>query len=206
MNRAVFIDKDGTLVKNVPYNVDPQKVQLVKTAAEAIAKFHGLGYKIIIVTNQSGVARGLFSEEDVETIGKTLRRIVKMKSQVDIDGFFYCPHHPEGVVSQYAIDCDCRKPRPGMLIRAACEMEVDLAKSWMIGDILDDIEAGNLAGCRTIMVDCGNETEWVVSENRVPTYMAQDLIEAVEYIEAEENNDIIGGKGDRSLQVYGSGK
>jgi histidinol-phosphate phosphatase family protein len=168
--KAVFVDKDGTLVENLPYNVDPERISLTRNAAEAIREIAAGGYRVIIVSNQPGAALGLFPEEDLRRVEKRLRELLPA-----LDGFYYCPHAPQA-------GCGCRKPAPGMLERAAREQDVELSGSWMIGDILDDIEAGRRAGCRTILLDNGNETEWRLGEARRPHYVARDLSQAAEII------------------------
>lgn len=166
MNRAVFIDKDGTLVENVPYNVDPARLRLAQGAAEAIDAFVAQGYRVIVVSNQPGIALGKFSEKDLRKAESRLRELLPK-----LDAFYYCPHAPKA-------GCECRKPAPGLLERAAREHGIDLAASWMIGDILDDVEAGRRAGCRTVLLDNGNETEWQLTPERVPERVAHDLPEA----------------------------
>jgi D-glycero-D-manno-heptose 1,7-bisphosphate phosphatase len=177
MNRAIFIDKDGTLVKNVPYNIDPALIELEDDAAEALRMLKERGYLIIIVSNQSGVAHGYFEESELEKVKNQIEHLLQ-KQNAAIDAFYYCPHHPEGKESEYSISCDCRKPQPGMLIQAARDFAVDLTLSWMIGDILNDVEAGSRAGCKTILIDNGNETEWITNEMRLPAYIVRNLKEA----------------------------
>ncbi len=181
MNRAIFLDKDGTLVENVPYNVDPSLIALSWQAGPGLQVFRQLGYKLIVVSNQSGVARGLFTESALAGVSRRLGELLAQYG-VTLDGFYYCPHSPEGVVGRYAVSCTCRKPMPGMLLRAAREHDIDLARSWMIGDILHDIEAGQRAGCKTVLIDNGNETEWDVSALRQPHLVAPDLLEAAAVI------------------------
>jgi D-glycero-D-manno-heptose 1,7-bisphosphate phosphatase len=111
-----------------------------------------------------------------------------------LDGFYYCPHSPDGVITRYAIPCTCRKPMPGMLYRAAREHGLDLAQSWMVGDILDDIEAGRRAGCRTVLIDNGNETEWKRSPLRTPHLTAPNLYTAAAMIAAWEDTPAVGGE------------
>jgi histidinol phosphatase-like enzyme len=105
---------------------------------------------------------------------------------VALDGFYYCPHHPRGALARYACECSCRKPQPGMLMRAAREHGIDLPASWMIGDILHDVEAGNRAGCRSLLIDNGNETEWQRGPGRTPTAIAADLFAAATLIAASD--------------------
>lgn len=180
-DRAVFLDKDGTLVENVPYNVDPEQIQLCRGAQEALRALHRAGYRLIVVSNQSGVARGLFAEDALLGVARRLRQLLA-ECGVPLAGFFYCPHHPDGSVPAYAQSCSCRKPAPGLIVRAARELGVSRDPSWLVGDILDDIEAGRRAGCRTVLIDNGNETEWRRSPSRRPHHVARDLAEAAEQI------------------------
>lgn len=149
--KAVFLDKDGTLILNVPYNVDPAKIRLSEGAFEALLALQGAGYVLVIITNQSGVARGLFTEKDLEPVRDHLQNSLAKKG-IHLSGFYYCPHHPQGVVKGYNLACDCRKPEPGMLRQAAGELGIDLSRSWMIGDSPDDVLAGKKAGCRSILL------------------------------------------------------
>lgn len=179
--QAVFLDKDGTLIEDVPYNVDPDRMRLTVGAGEALLRLAASGYRLFVVTNQSGVARGYFKEEALNAVAERLQELLHAFG-VSLDGFYYCPHHPDGVVPAYAIDCPCRKPAPGLLLRAAREHAIHLEASWCIGDILDDVEAGRRAGCRTILLANGHETEWVGGAERLPDYMARDLRQAQEIV------------------------
>jgi D-glycero-D-manno-heptose 1,7-bisphosphate phosphatase len=181
-SRAVFLDKDGTLVENVPYNVDPKQIRLVPGAIEGLKLLHAAGYKLIVVSNQSGVARGLFKESALAQVEEHLMSVLK-EAGIPLSGFYYCPHHPDGRVRDYTINCMCRKPRPGMLFTAAREHQINLASSWIIGDILDDIEAGRRADCSTILIDNGNETEWSLTPYRRPHHTAHTLLEAARMID-----------------------
>jgi D-glycero-D-manno-heptose 1,7-bisphosphate phosphatase len=181
--RAIFLDKDGTLVEDVPYNVDPALLELTWRAGQALQILQQLGYALFVVTNQSGIAKGLFTENALQPIEHRLSERLAQYG-VRLNGFYYCPHSPDGVVARYASDCTCRKPMPGMLLRAADEHGIDLAQSWMVGDILNDIEAGRRAGCRTVLVDNGNETEWEMSALRAPDLTAPDLYAAAAMIAA----------------------
>ena len=172
--RAVFLDKDGTLIDDVPYNVDPDRIRLADGAAAGLRRLAGAGYALILVSNQSGVARGLFGEAALGAVWSRLAELLE-PSGVALEAVRYCPHHPDGSVAPYAARCDCRKPAPGMLLGAAAERGIDLRRSWMVGDILDDVEAGRRAGCRTVLIDCGNETEWEIAPARVPHRVASDL-------------------------------
>ena len=180
-NAAVFIDKDGTLVENVPYNVDPAKIRLARGAGEAVRAVRDSGFRVFVVSNQSGIARGYFDEPALARAEEALREMLA-ETGASIDAFYYCPHLAGAALSEYDVQCECRKPSPGLLERAAREHEIDLLASWMIGDILDDIEAGRRAGCQTILVDNSNETEWVTGGVRGPHFITRDLIQAARII------------------------
>jgi histidinol-phosphate phosphatase family protein len=180
-SRAVFFDKDGTLIENVPYNVDCSQIRVMPGAVEAVKLLRAAGYKIVVITNQSGVAQGYFNMNDVRCVEDHLCHLLS-SCGAPLDGFYFCPHHPEGTVAAYAITCNCRKPQEGMLRKAAQQLELDLARSWMIGDILDDVEAGHRAGCRSILLNSGGETEWIESPLRKPEFIATDPISAAHHI------------------------
>jgi histidinol-phosphate phosphatase family protein len=133
------------------------------------------------VSNQSGVARGIFPESALAPVEERLRSMLAALG-VALDGFYYCPHHPQASERAYAVACDCRKPAAGLIARAATEHGIDAARSWLVGDILNDVEAGRRAGCRTILLDHGNETEWRRSPEREPHFLAGDLSEAAAII------------------------
>ncbi len=188
---AIFLDKDGTLIEDVPYNVDPKKIRLSPGAEEGLLALHEAGYPIVVVSNQSGVARGMFPESALDDVERTLRGLLA-EINVPLAGFWYCPHHPQGRVREHAVVCDCRKPAPGLLVEAAAELGINLSRSWMIGDILDDVEAGRKAGCKTILIDNGNETEWRRGRYRRPHHVAANLAEAARLIVA--SHAVIGGQ------------
>lgn len=179
--QAIFLDKDGTLVENLPYNVNPDLIRLTPRAGEALRLLQAQGYALLVVSNQAGVAKGLFSERALMPVKERLSELLAAEG-VRLADFYYCPHYPSGAVSRYAMRCDCRKPMPGMLQQAAARHGIDLARSWMIGDILDDVEAGKRAGCRTVLIDNGNETEWVPGPYRTPELTANDLLAAAQAI------------------------
>ncbi|BAU11083.1 hydrolase, HAD-superfamily, subfamily IIIA [Leptolyngbya sp. NIES-3755] len=176
---AVFLDKDGTLIPDIPYNVEPSKITLADFAEVALGKLHDRGFKLIVVSNQSGVARGYFPESALIGVEQRLQELL---SPIRLDGFYYCPHHPQGKIVEYRIECECRKPKAGMLLKAAKEHGIDLTRSWMIGDILNDVEAGRKAGCRSILIENGNETEWILNDAREPHFRVANLAEAAEII------------------------
>jgi histidinol-phosphate phosphatase family protein len=179
--RAIFLDKDGTLVEDVPYNVNPDLLTLTWQAGPGLQMLQQLGYALFVITNQSGIAHGLFVEEALDPIQRRLTELLAQYG-VQLNGFYYCPHSPDGVIGRYAVSCMCRKPLPGMLLRAASEHGIDLAHSWMIGDILNDVEAGRRAGCQTAFVDNGHETEWNLNSLRTPHLTAPNLYVAAQII------------------------
>jgi histidinol-phosphate phosphatase family protein len=179
--RAVFIDKDGTLLENVPYNIHPAKVHLRPGAGPALAKLCEAGFELALVTNQPGVAMGLFSPVALEAVWQRIHELLAPHGAA-LAGIYFCPHHPEGRDLRYAARCHCRKPEPGMLQQAARERGYDLNASWMVGDILDDVEAGRRAGCRTVLIAPGGETEWRDGPLRRPHYRAANLEKAAAFI------------------------
>lgn len=181
--KAVFLDKDGTLIKDVPYNVDPDLIQLLPQTIDGLRLMHEAGYELVVITNQSGVARGYFEEEDLEGVEAHLRQLFAREG-LPLGGFYYCPHHPDGIVAEYSGSCDCRKPEPGMLLEATAELGIDPDRSWYIGDILNDVEAGRRAGCRTILMNTGGETEWVLTPERLPHHITDNLADAGRIIAA----------------------
>lgn len=176
LQRAIFLDKDGTLIKNVPFNVDPSKVVFERGATLFLSSLKSL-FQYHVVTNQAGVAFGMFQEEELQGVKNKLHQMFQSTGSVLVD-FHYCPHHPEGKNLSYRKVCECRKPGDKLLRDAARKYAIDLCQSWMVGDILDDIECGRRAGCKTIMIDNGNETEWIMNDLRGPHYKVENLEEA----------------------------
>jgi D,D-heptose 1,7-bisphosphate phosphatase len=176
-NKAVFLDRDGTLIINRHYGSDPDGIELLDGVAEGLLELREAGYKLLLISNQSGVARGYFDEEAVARMHDRLQRVLDRHGAA-LDGLEYCPHHPEGVTPSYAIECSCRKPAPGMLRRAARKHGVNLSASWMVGDIEADVEAGRRAGTRTVLV--GPETSLAP-----PDFQAEDFPGVVRYILGE---------------------
>ena len=179
--KAIFLDKDGTLIPDVPYNVDPDFISLQNGVVEGLRLLKDHGYIFAVISNQAGVARGYFKVDDLEKVKEKLNLLLN-KEGIYIGAYYFCPHHPLGKVPEYAIACNCRKPEPGMILKAARDLDIDTPKSWMIGDILNDVEAGNKAGCKTILLDIGNETEWVEGVFRKPTFVAADFLQAARFI------------------------
>jgi len=184
MNKAVFIDKDGTLINDVPYNVDVSQISFAPGVIDGMMLLKNSGYKLIVVSNQSGIAKGFFTETQLHGVSKHIQRQLQ-QYELRIDSFYYCPHYVPGVVKEYSVKCTCRKPQPGLLLKAAEDYDINLKLSWMIGDILNDVEAGHHAGCKTILINNGNETEWVMSPERTPGYIVNNFKEAAEIILAD---------------------
>lgn len=163
----------------------PEQLVLIPKAAEAIEKFNGLGLKTIIVTNQSGIARGFLTEETLSQIHDRMKLLLA-QSGAHIDEILYCPHHPSGILPEFKSECDCRKPNPGMLKKAETKYELSLTDSFIIGDMDRDIETGLQMNMRTILVltGKGKDTREVLLKNkRIPEYVAENLLDAAEYIE-----------------------
>lgn len=184
MQPAVFLDRDGTLVHPRRYPSRPEELRLYEGIAPGLRRLRRAGFRLVVITNQSGLARGLFTAADLEAMHQHLCDELA-RQDVWLEGIYYCPHHPEGVLPELAIRCGCRKPAPGMLLRAAAELELDLRRSWFVGDILDDVEAGHRAGCRTILVDLDTESP-PISRARQPEYVARDTRHALRIIGACE--------------------
>ncbi len=146
---AIFLDRDGVITRENGVITKPGDVVLYDDAAEAISNLKNKGFLVIIVTNQSGIARGLFSEEELDLLHE------KIKEKTRVDAIYYCPHCAEGIISQYSIKCECRKPNIGLLKKACKDFDIDLSHSWMVGDRRSDILFGKNAGIKTILVKTG---------------------------------------------------
>jgi len=157
--KAVFVDRDGVINELIYYQeqgiVDSpftvEQFRLLPVVGEAIKRLHAMDYKVILVSNQPGIAKGSLSEEAFEEIRNRMKEELA-KEGAFLDGEYYCFHHPEAKVDKLKANCECRKPKPGLLVQAAQDMDIDLPQSWMIGDNLTDIKAGKGAGCRTILL------------------------------------------------------
>lgn len=172
---AVFLDRDGVLTKEKSYVCSVDELEIFPYAAECVRKIHEKGYYAIVITNQSGVARGLFTETDLEKMNLCL------KKETDIDAVYYCPHHPESRIPQYRQECSCRKPNIGMIERACRDYAIDMSHSYMIGDRAGDILAGQRAGLATILLESGYGTEHLEADVR-PDYILSDLRMALDVL------------------------
>ena len=185
MNRAIFIDRDGTISEEVGYINHLSRFRLFPYSAAALKQLHDNGYLAIVITNQAGVARGYFSEEMVQAIHKQMTKDLE-RSGARVDAIYYCAHHPTVGEPPYQLDCDCRKPKPGLLLRAARDYDIDLANSWMVGDRYSDIELAANAGVKSALVLSGyGRGEWEHrrdSWTTQPDLVAEDLLAAVNQI------------------------
>jgi len=181
MERAVFLDRDGTIIEDTGYLDECSKIRFLPRVSEAIKLLNENGFKVIITTNQSGVARGYFTEEALQEINRYIRESLAKRRAI-IDGIYYCPHHTEGIIEEYRKECYCRKPNPGMIEQAVHEFGIDLKNSFIVGDKISDIEAGHRAGCKAILLggedSLKNEKEIALMSEHI----ASDLCEAVEWL------------------------
>lgn len=183
--RALLIDRDGTVCEDVGYLDDPAALSILPGAAEALVAAERAGFQIVLVTNQAGVGHGRFDELRLDSIHDRLRELLA-GAGARLDGIYYCPHHPEALLARYRVDCACRKPKPGMLLRARDEMGIDLAASYLVGDHPRDIAAGTAAGATSVLVLTGHgRRTWLEAPTRpdvLPDHVAPDLARAVEWI------------------------
>jgi D-glycero-D-manno-heptose 1,7-bisphosphate phosphatase len=181
---AVFVDRDGTINQEVGYIGQVKDLMLIPGSAEAIRLVNQSGRKVVVISNQSGVARGYFDEQVVETINAALVNMLAAE-HAQVDGIYYCPHHPKGY-PPYNIECSCRKPASGMLLQATDDLNIDLTKSAVIGDKYTDVLTGHRLGIPGLLVCTGfgeGEIEkYSVTWNRAPDFIAADLLEAVRWL------------------------
>jgi D-glycero-D-manno-heptose 1,7-bisphosphate phosphatase len=166
MNKAAFLDRDGVLIEDTQYPGDPKTIRFLPGIGPAVKTLSRKGYKVIVISNQSGVARGYFPEENVRKINEKINKKIA-KEGAHIDAFYYCPHHPDE-------NCQCRKPKTGMLEQAKKDFDIDYKKSWMIGDAIKDVECGENAGCKTILLSKEKHEKYKTAEN---------LLEAAKMVE-----------------------
>jgi D-glycero-D-manno-heptose 1,7-bisphosphate phosphatase len=168
------------ILKDTGYIGSWGETSLLPGSVEAIKRLNYSGFLVIVVTNQSGVARGYFTEADVETVNEQLKKELSLKG-ARVDAIFYCPHHVEGQVREYRLDCNCRKPKPGLILEAASRFGIDISRSFMVGDKLEDIEAGERAGCRTILIQGAESREQRAGRAKADK-VASSLKRAVDWI------------------------
>ncbi len=182
-NKAIFLDRDGTLIEDPGYLNHPDQIKLLEGVAEALIELRNMGYMLIVTTNQSAVARGVVSEKILGEIHNRLRQLLTERG-ASLDQIYYCPFHPDGVIPKYCKESDWRKPNPGMLLAAADEMDIDLSQSWSIGDSSRDVEAGLRAGCKTILITrlSAYKTNFGGPTEPKPNYKGVNMKEAVNII------------------------
>jgi D,D-heptose 1,7-bisphosphate phosphatase len=188
-NHAVFLDRDGTLNEDPGFIGDPLKVKLYPDVGEALAHLKNImGFKLIVVSNQSGIARGLVTKDDVDLVNMQVNKLLS-KYDVSIDGFYYCPYHPDFNSEE---ECKCRKPSPEMVLKAAREFNVDLSKSYIIGDSIVDVECGMNLKLKTILVKTGQGRESfsiLQKRNKLPTFVANNFFDACNIIKNDFNGE-----------------
>ena len=184
-NKAIFLDRDNTLINDPGYVNHPDQVKLLDGVAEALNELKALEYKLVVVSNQSAVARGIVTEKVLGEIHDRLEELLA-EQNASLDRIYYCPYHPDGVVPEFSKESDCRKPAPGMLKKAAAEMDLNLDQSWCIGDTRRDVEAGRQAGCKTILIDKPSQHKSAGTsmsfESITPDFKAINMKEAVNII------------------------
>jgi len=182
MKKAVFLDRDGVITQEPPHFAHRlDQLKIIPRSTEAIRLLNENKFSVVIVSNQSGIARGYYGEEDMVRFNNAMNELLN-KNDAYIDALYYCPHHPEAKIERYRVNCDCRKPRPGMLIRAGNELIIDLKQSFVVGDRWSDIEAGKKVECKTILVKTGYDSQNLRSNEITCDYIADDLYDAVEHI------------------------
>ncbi|HLJ62028.1 MAG TPA: HAD family hydrolase [bacterium] len=180
--RAVFLDRDGVLIADAHHLRSVDQLRVLPGVPEALVRLRAAGWVLIVATNQSVVARGWVSEEELRHVHRVLLAMLRERG-ASLDAIYYCPHHPEGAVPAYRVVCECRKPNPGMLLRAAAELGLDLSASVMVGDAASDVETGRRAGCRTVLVRA-DAAETGAGGTPAPDYIAADLDAAAAWIVA----------------------
>ena len=184
-NKAIFLDRDDTLIDDPGYISSPSQVRLLDGVPEALNSFHKLGYKLVVVTNQSGIARGIFTEDTLKSIHARFEELLA-ENRAYVDRIYYCPYHLDGVIDEYKKASELRKPNPGMLLQASEDMDIDLAGSWCIGNSLSDVEAGQRAGCRTVLIDKMSPTGRAKPGQIRPDYIAVNMREAVNIVKQSQ--------------------
>jgi D-glycero-D-manno-heptose 1,7-bisphosphate phosphatase len=185
IHRAIFLDRDGTLNEEAGYITDPAQFRLFDFAAEAVRLINKAGWRAIVLTNQSGVARGRFTEGFLLGIHALMEESLRLQG-ARVDAIYYCAHHPDFGSPPYRRDCDCRKPKPGLIEKAVRDFDLDLTECFVIGDRYRDVEMGHAAGAQGVMVMTGYGREEYSTERnrwpRQPDYIAENLLDAVKWI------------------------
>jgi len=183
-NRAVFLDRDGTICEEVGYLNSIHQMRLIPRTGEAIRLLNQKRFKVVVITNQSGVARGYFPESILKEIHAEMERLLREEG-ANLDAIYYCPHHPTEGSPPYLQECTCRKPATGLLLQAAAELDLDLPSSYMIGDHVSDVECGQRVEAETILLLTGHGQDAlnkIAGLPKPPSYIATDIYEAVQWI------------------------
>ncbi len=188
MKAAVFLDRDGVLIEDVHLLTRPEQVVIPSGVSAALRALGAAGFKLVVVSNQPVVARGLVSELDVRAVNIHMDSLLQRAGAPPLDGIYVCPHHPNATLPAYRVDCDCRKPRPGMILQAAQDHQIALQQSFLVGDRFTDIMAGAKAGCRTVLVQTGQhaappiESPEAIDRSIAPDFVCEGLLGASEWI------------------------
>jgi D,D-heptose 1,7-bisphosphate phosphatase len=185
--KAIFLDRDNTIIHDPGYISDPGQVKLCPHTGPALVELKSMGYKLVIVTNQSGIARGYFSEDTLTRIHERLKKLIILQGTT-IDAIYYCPYLADGAIPKYRVESDMRKPKPGMILKAADDLNINLKQSWMIGDSQKDVDAGINAGCRTILIDSPDRQRSQNPDASKPDFFAVNLKEAANIIKQNKLN------------------
>jgi len=184
---AAFIDRDGTINEQMGYINHLSRFKIIPGVPEAIRLLNDLGFLVIVLTNQSGIARGYYSIDLVRQVHDLLRKTLEKEANATIDAILFCPHHPQGNVPEYTMECECRKPKTGLIKQACMDFEIDLTHSFVIGDMASDMELANQAGVKGIMVETGyglGEIDFILPKKQLEiTFIAENLLHAVRFLE-----------------------
>lgn len=180
MNKAVFLDRDGVINEHVEHLHKLEDLRILPGVGGAIKALNQKGYHVIVISNQAAVAKGIATIDEVETLHREMKKNLA-EDEAMLDGIYYCPHHPEGIIAEYSIACHCRKPETGMIEEAVGDFDIDLGRSFFVGDSTGDILAGKRAGVKTILVKTGYAGKDGLHEV-TPDFVAADLVEAINYI------------------------
>lgn len=188
MSAAIFLDRDGVLIEDVDLLTNPSDIRILDGVPQALRSLKEAGFLLIVISNQTVAARGLVTEQEVYAIHAKVECLLEQAGAPRLDGFYFCPHHPKATLPAYRVACECRKPRPGLLLCAGREHNLDLDSSFAVGDRITDIIAGTRAGCRTVLVQTGKheappiETAEPLDESVQPDHVCADLKAAAEWI------------------------
>jgi D-glycero-D-manno-heptose 1,7-bisphosphate phosphatase len=188
MNRAVFLDRDGVLIEDFQLLVKREAVWVLPGVPNALKRLKNAGFQLVVVSNQAVVARGMATEDDVRAINHYLEQKLVQQGAPLLDGWYFCPHHPYATLMEYRVICECRKPSPGLILQATKDHQIDLSKSFTVGDRLSDIAAGKKAGTTTVLVETGKhldpliESTDPVDSSVRPDYTCPDLASATDWI------------------------